>query len=49
MSTGKIINNTFKFGGDFYYRFYEYYYNYIKSKDALIGEQFPLYSDNPFG
>jgi hypothetical protein len=49
MSAGKIINNTFKFGGGFYYRFYEHYYDYIKNNEALVVEQFPLFSDNPFG
>jgi hypothetical protein len=49
ISAGKIINNTFKFGGGFYYRFYEHYYDYIKKNEALVEEQFPLFRDNPFG
>ena len=46
---GKIINNTFKFGGGFYYRFYEHYHDYIKNNEALVEEQFPVFRDNPFG
>ncbi len=48
-SAGKILNNTFKFGGGFYYRFYEHYYDYIKNNETLIAEQFPHYTKNPFG
>ncbi|WP_197429355.1 acyloxyacyl hydrolase [Winogradskyella endarachnes] len=48
-SAGKIINNTFKFGGGFYYRFYEHYYNYINNNEALVAEQVPHYTKNPFG
>jgi len=48
-SAGKILNNTFKFGGGFYYRFYEHYYDYIKNNEALIEEQFPHFKDNPYG
>ncbi|WP_111685447.1 acyloxyacyl hydrolase [Winogradskyella tangerina] len=46
---GKIINNTFKFGVGFYYRFYEHYYDYIKNNEALVEEQYPVFRDNPFG
>jgi len=49
IATGKIINNTFKFGGGFYYRFYEHYYDYIKSNGAIIDEDFPIFKDNPVG
>jgi len=38
-SAGKILNNTFKFGGGFYYRFYEHYYDYIKNNETLVAEQ----------
>lgn len=48
-SAGKIINNTFKFGGGFYYRFYEHYYDYIKNNETLVAEQFPHYAENPYG
>lgn len=49
MSAGKIINNTFKFGGGFYYRFYEHYYDYINNNEALVEAQFPNFRDNPYG
>ena len=49
MSAGKIINNTFKFGGGFYYRFYEHYYDYINNDGALVEEQLPQFKINPFG
>lgn len=45
---GKIINNTFKFGGGFYYRFYEHYYDYIKNNEELVEQQFPHFRDNPY-
>ncbi len=48
-SAGKILNNTFKFGGGFYYRFYEHYYDYIKNNEALVEDQFPHFTDNPYG
>lgn len=48
-STGKIINNTFKFGAGFYYRIYEHYYDYIKNNETLVAEQLPHFTDNPFG
>ena len=48
-SIGKIINNTFKIGAGFYYRFYEHYYDYIKNNEALVEEQLPHFRDNPFG
>lgn len=48
-SAGKIINNTFKFGGGFYYRFYEHYYDYIKNNEVLVEEQYPHFADNPYG
>ncbi|MGB3150097.1 MAG: deacylase, partial [Maribacter sp.] len=46
---GKIVNNTFKFGGGFYYRFYEHYYDYINNNETLVEEQFPHFTENPFG
>ncbi|WP_246296922.1 hypothetical protein [Winogradskyella vidalii] len=48
-SSGKIINNTFKIGGGFYYRFYEHYYDYIKNNETLVAEQYPHYTENPYG
>ncbi|MFP4847258.1 acyloxyacyl hydrolase [Winogradskyella sp. PE311] len=49
MNTGKIINNTFKIGGGFYYRYYKHYYDYIKNNGALVESQFPHFKDNPYG
>jgi len=49
ISAGKIINNTFKIGGGFHYRFYEHYYDYIKSNGILIEEQYPIFKENPIG
>ena len=48
ISAGKIINKTFKFGGGFYYRFYQHYYDYIKSDDRLIVNQYPQFKGRPF-
>ncbi|MBT8252507.1 MAG: deacylase [Flavobacteriaceae bacterium] len=48
-SIGKIINKTFKFGGGFYYRFYQHYYDYIKNEEELVTEEFPVFLENPFG
>ncbi|MBT8271264.1 MAG: acyloxyacyl hydrolase, partial [Bacteroidia bacterium] len=45
---GKIINKTFKFGGGFYYRFYQHYYDYIKNEEPLVIEEYPLFLENPF-
>jgi hypothetical protein len=45
---GRIINGTFKFGGGFYYRFYQHYYDYIKSDEELVAEQVPHFTNNPF-
>jgi len=46
---GKIINKTFKFGGGFYYRFYQHYYDYIINEETLVEDEFPIFKDNPFG
>lgn len=46
---GKIINNTFKFGGGVYYRLYEHYYDYIKNNGTLVEEKYPVFKDNPWG
>ena len=48
-SAGKIINNTFKFGGGFYYRFYEHYYDYINNNEILVEEDYPHFRDNAYG
>lgn len=48
VSYGKIINKTYKFGGGFFYRFYENYYDYIKNDEALIAEEYPHFKEKPF-
>lgn len=48
VSGGKIINKTFKFGAGFYYRFYQHYYDYIKSDDRVIVNQYPQFKERPF-
>lgn len=47
---GKVINNTFKIGVGFYYRFYEHYYDYIKQNESLVqdGREFEHLRDHPF-
>ena len=47
---GKIINNTFKLGVGFYYRFYQNYYDYIKSNESLVqnGREFDYLKNSPF-
>ncbi len=47
-STGKIINKTFKFGVGFYYRFYEDYYDYIKTDGAIVHDFYPNLNSKPF-
>lgn len=47
-SAGKIYKNTFKFGGGFYYRFYQHYYDHIKNDEELIEEQVPFFRESPF-
>lgn len=46
---GRIINRTFKFGGGFYYRYYQHYYDYIKNEEELVTEEYPIFLENPFG
>jgi hypothetical protein len=47
---GKVINNTFKLGAGFYYRFYEHYYDYINGNESLVqeGQELARLKDNPF-
>jgi len=47
---GKIINNTFKLGVGFYYRFYQNYYDYIKNNESLVqeGRDFEYLKKHPF-
>lgn len=47
---GWVINNTFKLGAGFYYRFYEHYYDYIKDDEFLVrdGEEFDYFKEDPW-
>lgn len=47
---GKLINNTFKLGIGFYYRFYQNYYDYIKNNESLVqdGREFDYLKNSPF-
>ncbi|MDH7444450.1 acyloxyacyl hydrolase [Aquimarina sp. 2201CG14-23] len=47
IAIGKVINKTFKYGGGFYYRFYEHYHDYIVNDGEVVVEQFPHFRDNP--
>ncbi len=47
VSTGKVINKTFKYGYGMYYRFYEDYYDYIKDDEKLVRELYPEFRDKP--
>ncbi len=47
VSTGKIINKTFKYGYGLYYRFYEDYYDYIKDDEKLVRELYPEFKEKP--
>lgn len=48
ISAGRIHNNTFKFGGGIYYRFYEHYYDYIKNDEELVNTLYPIFKESPF-
>ncbi|MDT0559309.1 acyloxyacyl hydrolase [Ichthyenterobacterium sp. W332] len=48
VSAGRIHNNTFKFGGGIYYRFYEHYYDYIKNDEELVNTMYPHFREDPF-
>lgn len=45
---GRIKNKSFKYGLNFYYRFYEDYYDYIKEEGSLITTHFQDLTSNPF-
>lgn len=45
---GKIKNKTYKYGLGMYYRFYDDYYDFIKSNDELSKNQFAYLKENPF-
>ncbi|NNM22964.1 MAG: deacylase [Flavobacteriaceae bacterium] len=46
---GKVLNNTFKLGVGFYYRYYGNYYNYIVDNESLVqeGREFEHFKDSP--
>lgn len=47
-SYGKVINNTFKFGGGMYYRFYQHYYDLIKNEEPIVASTYPEFKEDPF-
>jgi hypothetical protein len=48
LSTGKIINSTFKLGIGITYTVYEHYYDYINQGGELVEEFYPIFADDPF-
>ncbi|MDC8004534.1 acyloxyacyl hydrolase [Aureisphaera galaxeae] len=46
---GKVINNTYKLGVGFYYRYYEHYFDYINDNESLVqdGREFESLRDAP--
>ncbi len=46
---GKVINNTYKLGVGFYYRYYEHYFDYINDNESLVqdGREFASFRDSP--
>ena len=48
ISTGKVINSTFRLGFGVFYRVYEHYYDYISNNEQLIEDFYPYFADNPF-
>ncbi|GAB5400335.1 MAG: hypothetical protein Aureis2KO_19200 [Aureisphaera sp.] len=46
---GKVINNTYKLGIGFYYRYYEHYFDYINDNESLVqdGREFASFKDSP--
>ena len=47
VSTGKVINSTFRWGVGIFYRVYEHYYDYIKDEEWLVEELYPFFKENP--
>lgn len=47
---GKVLNNTFKVGVGFYYRFYQTYYDYIVDDESLVqdGREFDYFKEDPW-
>lgn len=44
---GKIINKTFKYGVNLYYRVYEHYYDYIVNEEQLVRDLYPYFTEHP--
>lgn len=46
---GRVLNNTFKLGVGFNYRFYQHYYDYITDNESLVqdGREFESLRDSP--
>ncbi|OUR90797.1 hypothetical protein A9Q87_12660 [Flavobacteriales bacterium 34_180_T64] len=46
---GWVLNNTYKIGLGFYYRFYQHYYDYIVDNESLVqdGREFEQFKTNP--
>lgn len=47
-SLDKYVSPVFKFGGGFYMRYYQHYYDYIINEGELINEEYPHFKDSPF-
>lgn len=45
---GRIKNKSFKYGLNFYYRFYEDYYDYIKEEGSIVTTNFQKLTNNPY-
>ena len=45
---GRIKNKSFKYGLNFYYRFYEDYYDYIKEEGSIVTTHFSDLTNNPY-
>tara|TARA_B100001765_G_C19504766_1_gene341889 strand:- start:1482 stop:2429 length:948 start_codon:yes stop_codon:yes gene_type:complete len=47
---GQVLNNTYRIGIGFYYRYYDHYYEYINNHEFLVreGQEFSDLRDNPF-
>ncbi len=47
---GKVINNTYKLGVGFFYRYYEHYFDYIDGNESLVqdGREFSSFKESPF-
>ena len=47
---GQVLNNTYRIGVGFYYRYYDHYYDYINDNEFLVreGQEFSDLRDAPF-